>query len=126
MASSHSIARLGRYGHPSYKESGVRIVEPGLNINTNMRYQEILERDESKIISSLKAVIDHPTTIPSERAAAQARLDHLLAKAEKAKEQEAGIKAFTPKKFEPGMVYGKNGQMQTPGGKPAKFVPTKF
>ena len=101
-------------------------MEPSLNINTNMRYQEILERDDSKVIASLQAVIDHPTTIPSERAAAQARLDHLVAKAEKAKEQEAGVKAFKPVEFEPGSVYGKTGKMQTPAGKPARFTPQKF
>lgn len=96
-----------------------------------MRYQELLERDHSKIAAHLQAVIDHPTTDPIERAAAQARLGIVQQRiqAEKeAEEQKKAAKSFQPVEFPSasGMVYNKDGKMQTPGGKPKPFTPNKF
>jgi hypothetical protein len=76
-----------------------------------MRYYEIFERDNRKIISSLRALIDHPNTEPALRDVAQRKLDKLLGseedrqadilatrKAKAAAEEEAARKAAAEKK----------------------------
>jgi hypothetical protein len=69
-----------------------------------MRYREILERDDSKVIEKLRALIDHPSTESTIRAAAQQQLARLTLRS------KSGVDTSTD-----GMIYNRHGRMQNPG-----------
>lgn len=54
-----------------------------------MRYNELFERDYGKIMASLQAMIDHPSTEPELRDAAQRKLNALLSKGDAEKQAKA-------------------------------------
>ena len=85
-----------------------------------MRYRELFERDNDKIIANLKALIDHPATEPSIRAIA---IKKLAAIENEGKEPAAKHPSgFTP------MRFGSDGKMvktDTPM-KPGEFIPRPF
>jgi hypothetical protein len=79
-----------------------------------MKYHEIFERDDSKIIANLKALIAHPNTEPNVKAVAQRKLDAILGKQgeEPAKPTSSG--------FQP-MTYGSDGKLKAGTPEPSRF-----
>jgi hypothetical protein len=78
-----------------------------------MKYHELLERDDSKVIKALNALINHPTTSDVEKETAK----HILAAVMR--------RQVVPATDHNNLVYGSNGKMTT-AGRPKGYIARKF